>query len=384
MNIHRRQFLLSSLFGGAVGYGATGRKPNLIVFLADDLGYGDIACYGSPDVPTPHIDSIARNGVRCTDAYVSAAVCSPSRAALLTGRYQQRFGHEFNSGSVQREAEVGFGLPRGERIIPQYLKPAGYVSAMFGKWHLGVRPGYHPIERGFDEYFGFLPGGNDYITSKTPGARAVASDDQDGRIPAKRASSLVRGMNPIEDDRYFTDALGAEAASFVERNKSNPFFVYLAFNAIHTPLQATDKYLDRFATIKNEKHRMLAAMTAAMDEAVGTVLAKVKQHGLEKDTMIIFLSDNGCPKMTGAGTNGPLNGEKVSYFEGGIRVPLILRWPGVIATGRLSAAPVTSVDFFPTFLEMTGRPAVRDAVIDGVSLLPHLRGGAAPARDAIF
>src|SRR5262245_7646800 len=168
------------------------RKPKLIVILADYMVYGDIGCYGSPDVPTPHIDSISRNGVRCTDGYVSCAVCSPSRAALLTGRYQQRFGHEFNSGSIEREAEVGFGLPLAQRILPQYLKPAGYRSMAIGKWHLGARSGYHPLERGFDEFFGFLTGGNAFITKRTPAGHAVGSDGDGGKIPAERADTNRR------------------------------------------------------------------------------------------------------------------------------------------------------------------------------------------------
>lgn len=361
------------------------RRPNLILILADDLGYGDIGCYGSPDVPTPHVDSIARNGVRCTDGYVSAAVCSPSRAALLTGRYQHRFGHEFNSGPVPREAEVNFGLPRGEKILPAYLKAHGYASAAFGKWHLGVRPGYHPLDRGFDEFFGFLPGGNDYITKATPGAMAVAADGQGKRVPAKRQHELIRGRDPVEDSRYFTDALGAEAAAFIDRRKDQPFFVYLAFNAIHTPLQATQKHVDRVAGIADEKHRMLAAMTVSMDDAIGAVLAKVKQHKLEQDTMIVFISDNGCPEITGAGTNGPLNGEKASYFEGGIRVPYIVQWTGKIPAGKTYRQPVVSRDLLPTFAKAADIPLPKDIAFDGVDLMPYLTGkNAAPPHEALF
>ena len=375
--------LLSGSFAARESFAA--RRPNLILILADDLGYGDIGCYGSPDVPTPHIDSLARNGVRCTDGYVSAAVCSPSRAALLTGRYQQRFGHEFNSGPVPREAEINFGLPRSEKIFPQYLKASGYATAAFGKWHLGVRPGYHPLERGFDEYYGFLPGGNDYITSATPGAMAVGADGQERRIPLKRQHNLVRGHEPVEDSRYFTDALGAEAAAFIDRHKDQPFFVYLAFNAIHTPLQATKKYVDRFGSIADEKHRMLAAMTASMDEAIGVVLGRVKQHKLMQDTMIVFVSDNGCPEITGAGTNGPLNGEKASYYEGGIRVPLIMQWQGHLPAGKTYGQPVVTRDLLPTFAKAAGISLPGNVEFDGVDLSPYFTGknNAAP-HDALF
>ncbi|MFN0107113.1 MAG: sulfatase-like hydrolase/transferase [Bryobacteraceae bacterium] len=372
----RRLFLAASLT-----LAAQTRRPNLVVILADDMGYGDIGCYGSPDVPTPHIDSLARNGTRFTDAYVSCAVCSPSRAAMLTGRYQHRFGHEFNSGPIEREAEINFGLPAPEKIIPQYLKPVGYRSMAVGKWHLGVRPGYHPQERGFDEFFGFLTGGNAFITQKTPNARAIAADGDGGRIPTKRADPIRRGNQPVEEERYLTDAFGDEAVKFIERNKSNPFFLYLAPNAIHTPLHAIDHYLDRFANIKNEKHRLLAAMTSALDDNVGAVLAKLKETGQEKNTLVVFLSDNGCPVMTGAGTNGPLNGEKVTYFEGGIRVPFLMQWPGRIPAGKEYKKPVVSRDILPTFLAAANIPAT--GKFDGVNLLPFLNNNATP-HEALF
>ncbi len=365
-----------------MGAFAQTRKPNLIVILADDMGYGDIGCYGSPDVPTPNIDALAKGGTRFTDGYVSCAVCSPSRVALLTGQYQHRHGHEFNSGSPEREAEVNFGLPKSARILPQHLKSAGYVSGVFGKWHLGVRPGYHPLERGFDEFFGFRTGGNAYITKRTPGAHAVAGDGP-AAIPASRDQPIFRNHDAIQEDRYLTEAFAAEAIAFIERHKARPFFVYLPFNAIHTPLHATSKYLDRFAAIKNERHRELAAMTAALDEAVGAVMAKVRQAGLERNTMVVFLSDNGCPTITGAGTNGPLNGQKVTYYEGGIRVPFIAHWPGRIPAGQTYRQPVVSRDVVPTFLAAAGIRA--DAAFDGVDLMPFITGrtGGSP-HEALF
>ncbi|MEX2261002.1 MAG: sulfatase-like hydrolase/transferase [Bryobacteraceae bacterium] len=350
------------------------RRPNLVIMFADDLGYGDIACYGSPDVPTPHVDSIAAGGIRFTDGYVSCAVCSPSRAAMLTGRYQHRFGHEFNSGSPEREAQVNFGLPQSETIIPQYLKPAGYRSAAIGKWHLGVRPGYHPLERGFDEFFGFLEGGNSYITPKTPGGRAVETEDGNANIPEKRRALLLRGNHTVEDHRYLTDAFAEEAVGFIDRNKRQPFFLYLAFNAVHTPLHATELYLDRFRTIRNERHRMLAAMTSAMDDAVGAVLRRLRDNGLERDTLVVFLSDNGCPVTTGAGTNRPLNGEKCTYYEGGIRVPFVARWPGRLPEGKVYSEPVVSRDILPTFLSAAGIDAPQGVRFDGVDLIPYLNG----------
>jgi arylsulfatase A-like enzyme len=357
------------------------RRPNLVVILADDMGYGDIGCYGSPDVPTPHIDALARGGTRFTDGYVSCAVCSPSRAALLTGRYQQRFGHEFNSGPMEREAEIGFGLPASEKIVPSYLKPAGYRSMAIGKWHLGIRAGYHPLDRGFDEFYGFLTGGNAYITQQTPRGHSTASDGDGGKLVAKRADPIRRGREAVEENRYLTDAFGDEAVRFIERNKANPFFLYLAPNAIHTPLHTVERYLDRVANIPNEKHRVLAAMTCALDDVVGAVVSKLRETGLEKDTFIVFLSDNGCPVMTGAGSNRPLSGEKVTYFEGGIRVPFILYWPGHVPAGRVEHRPVVSRDILPTFLAAARVETA--ARFDGVDLLPFLRNSAVP-HEALF
>lgn len=368
----RRLFLASSLT-----LAAQPRRPNLVVILADDMGYGDIGCYGSPDVPTPHIDALAKGGTRFTDGYVSCAVCSPSRAALLTGRHQQRFGHEFNSGPMEREAQINFGLPAAERIIPQYLKPHGYRSMAIGKWHLGVRKGYHPLERGFDEFFGFLTGGNAFITQRTPDARAIAADGDGGKIPAERADPIRRGYDPVPEDRYLTDAFASEAVAFLDRNQANPYFLYLAPNAIHTPLHTVEKYLARVPNVKGDKHRLLAAMTVALDDLVGAVMAKVDR----RNTMVVFLSDNGSPIITGAGTNGPLNGEKVSYFEGGIRVPYILHWPGRVPANKVYSKPVVSRDILPTFLAAAGIRS--DIPFDGVNLLPFLGGKGTP-HEALF
>ncbi len=350
------------------------RKPNIIIFFADDLGYGDIGCFGSPDVPTPHIDSIAAGGAKFTDGYVSCAVCSPSRAALLTGRYQHRFGHEFNPGPAEREAQINFGLPQGEKTLPQYLKPAGYRSAIIGKWHLGIRPGFHPLDRGFDEFFGFLGGANAFITRKTPGGRAVETSDGNSRIPESRLDPIFKNKTPIEVNGYLTDVFAEEAAGYISRNSRNPFLLYLAFNAVHTPLHATDHYLRRFSGIKNEKHRLLAAMTSAMDDAVGRVLGQIRNQGLEQDTFVFFLSDNGCPVMTGAGTNGPLNGEKCTYYEGGIRVPFLAMWPGRIPGGQVFRHPVVSRDLLPTAISAAGIAPHSAIPLDGVDLLPFLNG----------
>ncbi len=348
------------------------RKPNLILLLADDLGCGDIGCFGGTEVSTPHIDSLVRAGTKFTDGYVSASVCSPSRAALLTGRCQQRFGFEFNPGSAQREAEVGFGLPATERILPQFLKAEGYRSSIIGKWHLGVRPGFHPLDRGFDEFFGFLGGANDYVTTRTSGARAIDAGWR-GMVPARRFEPVLRGRQAVEEDRYLTDAFAAEATGFIERNRKRPFFLYLSFNAVHDPFHSTARYWDRFPAIRDQRRRALAAMASAMDDAIGAVREKVRQCGLERDTLIVFLSDNGAPVISGAGSNGPFNGEKCTYYEGGIRVPFAASWPGRIPAGAEYQNPVVSRDIVPTFLAAAGvRP---DRTFDGVDLLPFLDDG---------
>jgi arylsulfatase A-like enzyme len=250
-----------------------------------------------------------------------------------------------------------------------------------GKWHLGVRPGYHPQERGFDEFFGFLTGGNAFITQQTPAGRAIAADGDGGKIPLKRADPIRRGHEPVEENRYLTDAFADEAVKFIDRNKANPFFLYLAPNAIHTPLHAIDKYLDRVAAIKDEKHRLLAAMTVALDDAVGAVMGKLKETELDKRTMVVFLSDNGCPEETGAGTNGPLNGEKVTYYEGGIRVPFIIHWPGNVPVGKIYRKPVVSRDIIWTFLD--GARILHRDIRDGVNLIPFLRNSDTP-HEALF
>ncbi len=347
------------------------RKPNLIVFLADDLGYGDIGCYGS-GVPTPHIDALAKGGSRFTDGYVSCAVCSPSRVALLTGQYQHRHGHEFNSGPPEREGEVGFGVPKSAKLLPEHLKPSGYASGIFGKWHLGVRPGYHPMDRGFDEFHGFLPGANAFITKRTPGGSTARSGEGNDAIPEDRDQPIYHGRQPVKEDRYLTEALAVEASGFVQRHKNRPFFLYLPFNAVHTPLHATAKYLDRLRGVEDPKRRHLAAMTIAMDDAIGEVMKTVRGEGIERDTLVFFLSDNGCPAITGAGTNGPLNGQKVTYYEGGIRVPFIAYWKDRIPAGQTYREPVVSRDIAPTFLAAAGVKA--DRPFDGVDLMSFLTG----------
>ena len=333
------------------------RPPNIVVIVADDMGYADLGVHGSRDMRTPNIDAFARDGVRFTNAYVSGPYCSPTRAGFLTGRYPQRFGHEFNLGAPHAE----FGLPLGETTIADRLKTAGYRTAIFGKWHLGLGEKYHPLRRGFDEFFGFLAGAHTYTNVGTGPNR------------------LLEGTTPVESfDGYLTDALADRASAYIKQQAARPFFLYLAFNAAHTPLQAPPKYLDRFADIKDEQRRTYAAMVSAMDDGIGKVLGTLREQNLDRDTLVIFFNDNGGPTMEATTINGssnaPLRGSKRTTWEGGIRVPFMIRWSGRLPAGRVESRPIIQLDILPTALAAAGVSAGKS--LDGVDLLPFLTGAA--------
>lgn len=335
-------------------------KPNVVLILADDLGYGDLGFHGCQDIPTPRIDALAAGGVQFSSGYVSGPHCSPSRAGLITGRYQQRFGHEFNPESTPRALEI-FGLSLDERTLPQRLKPAGYATGLIGKWHLGFAPEFHPLERGFDEFFGFPGGAHPY----GPGAP--------NSYPNDAVNPLLRGRERVEEPDYLTDAFAREAVSFIDRHQDHPFFLFLSFSAVHNPLQAKPEHLKRFASIADERRRKYAGLVAAMDDAVGAVLDKLHAAQLAEQTLVIFLSDNGGPSVTGS-TNTPLNGEKTTTWEGAIRVPFVLSWPGRLPAGKTYAEPVIQLDLLPTILAATGTSIEDSAQLDGVNLLPYLSG----------
>jgi arylsulfatase A-like enzyme len=337
-------------------FGAEPRRPNILIIVADDLGYGELGCQGNPQIPTPNIDSLAKNGVRFTSGYVSGPYCSPTRAGLMTGRYQQRFGHEFNPGPANVSPE-NFGLSLKEKALPERLKEAGYATGMFGKWHLGYRPEFHPTARGFSEFLGFLGGAHSYVDPR-----------------ADAANPIQRGMTTIDRLDYTTDAFAREAAAFIDTQHERPWFVYLPFNAVHAPLQATDKYLDRFKTISDPTRKHFAAMLSAMDDGVGTVLARVRAHQLEEDTLIVFVSDNGGPTAQSTSGNGPLHGFKAQVWEGGVRVPFMIQWKGQIPTGKVDDRPVIQLDIAPTVMAALGMPVGSEARLDGVNLLPYLKG----------
>jgi len=351
--------LLAVAFGLSTSFTSTApaadRKPNVLLIVADDLGYADIGANGCRDIPTPNIDSLAAQGVRFTSGYVSGPYCSPTRAGLMTGRYQTRFGHEFNPGPAE-SAVAEFGLPLSETTFPQRMKEVGYATGMVGKWHLGYNPPFHPQRRGFDEYFGFLGGAHSYL------------DNED------KANPITRGTEPVPTVTYTTDMFGDEAVKFVEQHKDRPWFLFLSFNAVHTPMHTTEKYLSRFSHISDPLRQKLAAMHSAMDDNIGKVLAKLRERQLEQDTLIFFVADNGGPTSANASRNDPLRGFKSQTWEGGIRVPFLIQWKGTLPAGKVFQHPSIQLDLLPTALAAAGVPTNPEWKLDGVNLIPYLTG----------
>ena len=360
-------FVLFSLFA-QIG-AAKVEKPNMIVIMCDDLGYADVGFNGCQDIPTPHIDSIARNGVRCTNGYVAYSVCGPSRAGFMTARYPQRFGFERNPQYQPQDPDMG--LTREEKTIAELLRPAGYHSGIIGKWHLGAHiPTSHPMKRGFDEFYGHLGGGHVYFPEKLTIRR---SQDAKGESESYR-TWLMKNFEPVPPRKYLTDDFSDEAVSFVERNRDWPFFLFLSYNAPHTPLEATEKYLNRFSDIQDPKRKTYAAMVSAVDDGVGRVLKEVRRHGLEEKTIICFLSDNGGPTSKNASRNNPLRGDKGDAWEGGFRVPFALQWKGRLPEGRVYDKPVSALDLGGTVVALSGAEVPKGKPLDGVNLIPYLTG----------
>jgi len=339
-------------------------KPNIVVILSDDQGYGDASCYEHPpEVRTPNIDRLAASGIRFTDGYASGWVCAPTRAGLLTGRYQQRFG-------FYRAPDSRIGMPTSEITIADILKQHGYATGVFGKWHVGLGTEYHPLQRGFDEFYGFLGhGAHDYFDLKPK--------------EGKEFNAIYRNDKIISDTGYLTDNLGREAVSFVERHKNEPFFLYLPFNAVHWPMHAPKEDIERFDT-KDENRNILMAMLHRMDAAIGTVLDTLRQTGADENTLIFFFSDNGGAKKNSS-NNGSLRDYKGSSYEGGVRVPFIVSWPGELPQGTVCREPVISLDILPTICAAVGISLPGDRVYDGRNMLPMLRGEATePLHEALF
>ena len=360
--------------GLAVCAAKTG-KPNIVILFADDLGYGSVSWYGG-DIPTPHIDSIAANGIGFTSGYVTAPVCNPSRPGLMTGRYQQRWGKELNSQTVGPIGAPRKMLPVSETTIASALKPLGYATGAVGKWQLGMDRGHHPLDRGFDSFLG-MPSGSRFVDPAWPHARIAPGYEDTGEPDASdRPRALFRGRKRIPMDRYLTDTLGGAGVDFIERHKDEPFFLYLAFHAPHGPIQTIDKYYERFLHVENETLRIYSAMIGALDDWVGAVLAKLREHGLEQNTLVIFISDNGAAKSSDVDgkRNKPLIGHKRNLYEGGIRVPYVMQWKERLEGGGKYRQPVSSLDIFPTVLAAAGAEDLSGYRLDGVNLLPYVAG----------
>ena len=387
-------FLLAPLAFAAAPDAETSR-PNIIIIVADDLGYGDVAAYGG-DIATPNIDALAKGGVRFTDGYVTAPVCNPSRAALMTGRYQQRWGQEANDQTAPPEGSPRLSLPLGQTTLGAAMRERGYQTGAIGKWQLGMQPGYHPLDRGFDEFFG-IPSGARYVDPSWPGVHFVdvlpfdpsepRADEGAGESP--RRGTLFRGREPAQLERYLTDQFADEAVSFVDRHRDDPFFLYLAFYAPHAPLEVTDEYYRRFPQFKDERKRIYAAMISALDDGIGRVLAKVRETGAERNTLVVLVSDNGAAEYIDSDgrRNAPFAGHKRSLYEGGIRLPFMMRWPERLPSGKTYPQPVSTLDLMPTLLAAAGPPTTATASpsvqataaapahpLDGVDLVPFLTG----------
>ena len=354
------------LLAGATASGAQDVRPNIIVIIADDLGYGDVGCYGGRTVRTPNIDALAAQGVRFTSAYVTAAVCSPSRAGLMTGRYPQRHGYEFNTSG--RDDVIGLALD--ETTLGDLLKSAGYATGLVGKWHLGKSPEHHPLSRGFDEFFGMTGGGSQYATPRT---RDIVTFPKGYGVPETR-NAIFRGRDEVQEDVYLTDAFTREAVDFIRRHKDRPFFLYLSYSAPHTPLQAKAADVERNAHLESEAARVYAAMISSLDDGIGQVTALLEELGLAENTLVVFFSDNGGALYVEGANNSPLNGGKRYQYEGGLRIPFIMKWPAQFGSGVVYDRPVSTLDLYPTFAEAANAEKRPDRSRDGQDLARFITG----------
>ncbi len=398
--------------------------PNVIVLLADDLGKYDISLYGGNDVPTPNIDALAQSGVIFTDGYCSSPICSPSRAGLLTGRYQQRFGHELQPGDVYPKnrfeilagnaacfvagelpilrgtwkinyrssypspaAQSAQGLQQSEITFAELVRTQGYATGAIGKWHLGQAKGFTPQERGFDYHYGFYAAATLYAPPNTPGIVDHFFTDSTGTylwLAGRSGNAGIRRNDEIiQENGYLTDRIAGEATDFIDRNRAKPFVLYVPFNAPHTPFQVPTAYYNRFSEERDETKRVYHAMISALDDAVGEIVKKVRDAGLEENTLLVFASDNGGATYTRATTNAPLKGGKLTQFEGGINVPFLMSWKGTIPPGTVYREPVSTLDVFTTIAANTHAPLPQDRPYDGVDLVAKVLRHE-PAHEALF
>ncbi len=342
--------------------------PNIIVIISDDQGYADVGFHGSKEIFTPNIDRIAKNGVIFSQGYVSYAVCSPSRAGLITGRYQNRFGYTRNILLAPKDSLMG--LPISEQTLPEVLNNVDYKTKAIGKWHLGAHESLVPEKRGFDEFFGFLIGGHRYFPNDlTLNDLTEASRQMDGYI-----TKIYDNGKRVNTKKYLTEELSDNAVKFIEDNSEDPFFLYLSYNAPHTPLQATDTDLERNNHIDVEKRRTYAAMVSSMDDGVGLILDKLEEKNISENTIVIFFSDNGGVEWYNFSDNGPLRGIKGDFFEGGIRVPFTMQWPKKIKPGIIYNKPIIALDVFATVVSAASAEKFIKNNIDGINLIPYING----------
>jgi len=360
--------------GYSRSFNASSEKPNIILIVADDLGYGDLGCYGNKVIKTPNIDALAKGGLKFTDFHSNGPMCSPTRAAILTGRYQQRCGIE---GVLSSKSNYNTGMAPKEVTFAELLKTAGYRTACFGKWHLGYKPQFGPIVQGFDTFRGYVAGGLDYHSHI----------DRSGRPDWWKDDKLV------PEEGYTTDLITKHAINFIKQNKNKPFCLYLPYQAVHFPFQGPNdpadriiggnywskaKYGRRYLPVEDRK-AAYKEMVEALDAGVGQIVREVKKLGLEKKTLIFFTSDNGAYKWVGS--NLPCRGQKSDLWEGGHRVPAIAYWPGTIKPGTVTDETAMTMDLLPTMVEMAGAKLPPGLRLDGVSMLSLLvRGKKLPQR----
>lgn len=340
------------------------RRPNVVVFVADDMGFADCGPYGCTDIPTPALDALARNGARFTHAYTSGCVCSPTRAGFITGRYQQRFGFDANAEGANPGDKAPRALDLQQVTFAQRLKALGYATGIIGKWHLGAGDGYLPTQRGFDEFLGFLPFGL-------------------GAAKEGKPLPIYRGLEEVTVTGNHMETFCTEALSFIDRHREAPFFLYFPMPAVHGPMVGPEPYLSRFKDITPPARRRYAADLSQMDDVIGRIMARLRESGLAEDTLVVFFSDNGG--SGGPTRNGPYRGTKWTLWEGGIHVPMMVQWPGRIPAGRTLDQPVMQIDILPTAIAAAGGQVQPDWKLDGANLLPLLAGTAAAApHEALY